>query len=191
MKHFISAISSLLLAASLLALPVCAEDAQVVWGEVYCFSAEDLTMETGSLGIVVTGVPEDAMGSVFLGTRKIVAGDVLTREQAQQLTFVPITGAEGDADITCMSITPDGLGSEAQMTLRIGSGKNKAPTAQDSEFETYKNIAAPVPLSVQDPENESLTVTIVSEPKRGTVDVAGDGTVTYTCRRKPRCASGF
>ena len=85
MKHFISAISSLLLAASLLALPVCAEDAQVVWGEVYCFSTEDLTMEENSLGIVVTGVPQDAMGSVFLGTRKIVAGDVLTREQAQQL----------------------------------------------------------------------------------------------------------
>ena len=104
----------------------------------------------------------------------------MTREQAQQLTFVPITGAEGDADITCMSITPDGLASEVQMTLRIGSGKNKAPTAQDSEFETYKNIAAPVPLSVQDPENEPLTVTIVSEPKRGTVDVAEDGTVTYT-----------
>ncbi len=180
MKHFISAISSLLLAASLLALPVCAEDTQVVWGEVYCFSTEDLTMEENSLGIVVTGVPQDAMGSVFLGTRKIVAGDVLTREQAQQLTFVPITGAEGDADITCMSITPDGLASEVQMTLRIGSGKNKAPTAQDSEFETYKNIAAPVPLSVQDPENEPLTVTIVSEPKRGTVDVAEDGTVTYT-----------
>ena len=112
--------------------------------------------------------------------RKIVAGDVLTREQAQQLTFVPITGAEGDADIAGMSITPDGLASEVQMTLRIGSGKNKAPTAQDSEFETYKNIAAPVPLSVQDPENEPLTVTIVSEPKRGTVDVAEDGTVTYT-----------
>lgn len=180
MKHLISTISSLLLVASLLALPVCAEDAQVVWGEVYCFSTEDLTMEESSLGIVVTGVPEDAMGSVFLGTRKIVAGDVLTREQAQQLTFVPVTGAEGDADITCMSITPDGLGSEAQMTLSIGSGKNKAPTAQDSEFETYKNIAAPVPLSVQDPENEPLTVTIVSEPKRGTVDVAEDGTVTYT-----------
>lgn len=137
-------------------------------------------MEENSLGIVVTGVPQDAMGSVFLGTRKIVAGDVLTREQAQQLTFVPITGAEGDADITCMSITPDGLASEVQMTLRIGSGKNKAPTAQDSEFETYKNIAAPVPLSVQDPENEPLIVTIVSEPKRGTVDVAEDGTVTYT-----------
>lgn len=70
MKHFISAISSLLLATVLLALPVCAEDAQVVWGEVYCFSAEDLTMETGSLGIVVTGVPQDAMGSVFLGHPK-------------------------------------------------------------------------------------------------------------------------
>ena len=82
MKHFISAISSLLLAASRRsALPVCAEDAQVVWGEVYCFSTEDLTMEENSLGIVVTGVPQDAMGSVFLGTRKIVAGDVLTRSR--------------------------------------------------------------------------------------------------------------
>ena len=66
------------------------------------------------------------------------------------------------------------------MTLKIGSGKNEAPTAQDSDFETYKNIAAPVPLSIQDPENDELTVTIVSQPKRGTVEVSDDGTVTYT-----------
>ena len=180
MKHFIALISSLLLAATLLALPVSASNDQVVWGEIYCFSSEDLTMEADSLGIVITDVPEDTMGSVFLGTRKIVAGDVLTRQQAQQLTFVPITGAEGDAAVACMSITPDGLGEESRMTLKIGSGKNEAPTAQDSELETYKNIAAPVPLSVQDPENDTLTVTIVSQPKRGTVEVAEDGTVTYT-----------
>ena len=175
MKHFIASISSLLLAASVLAFPVSANDDQVVWGEVYC-----LTMEADSLGIVITDVPSDSMGSVFLGTRKIVAGDVLTRQQAQQLTFVPTTGATGDTAVACMSITPDGLTEEAQMTLKIGSGKNEAPTAQDSDFETYKNIAAPVPLSIQDPENDDLTVTIVSQPKRGTVEVSDDGTVTYT-----------
>ena len=180
MKHFIASISSLLLAAAVLAFPVSAGDDQVVWGEIYCFSSEDLTMEADSLGIVITDVPSDSMGSVFLGTRKIVAGDVLTRQQAQQLTFVPTTGATGDAAVACMSITPDGLTEEAQMTLKIGSGKNEAPTAQDSEFETYKNIAAPVPLSIQDPENDDLTVTIVSQPKRGTVEVSDDGTVTYT-----------
>ena len=180
MKHFIASISSLLLAAAVLAFPASAVDDQVVWGEVYCFSSEDLTMEPDSLGIVITDVPSDSMGSVFLGTRKIVAGDVLTQQQAQQLTFVPTTGATGDAAVACMSITPDGLTEEAQMTLKIGSGKNEAPTAQDSDFETYKNIAAPVPLSIRDPENDELTVTIVSQPKRGTVEVSDDGTVTYT-----------
>ena len=69
MKHFIASISSLLLAASVLAFPVSANDDQVVWGEVYCFSSEDLTMEADSLGIVITDVPSDSMGSVFLGTR--------------------------------------------------------------------------------------------------------------------------
>ena len=152
MKHFIASISTLLLAAALVAFPVSAGDDQVVWGEIYCFSTADLTMEADSLGIVITDVPSDSLGSVFLGTRKIVAGDVLTRQQAQQLTFVPTTGATGDAAVACMSITPDGLKEEAQMTLKIGSGKNEAPTAQDSEFETYKNIAAPVPLSIQEPK---------------------------------------
>ncbi len=180
MKHFIGSISSLLLAATVLAFSVSASDEQVVWGEVYCFSSEDLTMEASSLGIVITDVPSDSMGSVFLGTRKIVAGDVLTRQQAQQLTFVPMTGATGNAAVSCMSITPDGLTEETQTTLKIGSGKNEAPIAQDSEFETYKNIAAPVPLSIQDPENDALTVTIVTQPKRGTVEVSDDGTVTYT-----------
>lgn len=180
MKHFIAPISALLLAVTLLVFPVGASNDQVVWGEIYCFSSEDLAMEADSLGIIITDVPNDTMGFVFLGTRKIVAGDVLTRQQTQQLTFVPVTGAEGDAAVSCMSITPNGLGMESRMTLKIGSGKNEAPTAQDSELETYKNIAAPVPLSVQDPENDTLTVAIVSQPKRGTVEIAEDGTVTYT-----------
>lgn len=180
MKHLLARWMPLALLVLSLSVPVCAADADVAWGDVYCFSGSTIAQENDCQGIIITAVPEDQLGRVYLGSRTIAAGDVLTQTQAQQLTLIPVQGAEGDAIVGCMSITPEGLSGESQMTIRIGSGKNEAPTAEDSEFETYKNIPGEVPLKISDPENDSLTVTVIKEPKRGTLEIAEDGTVTYT-----------
>jgi hypothetical protein len=178
MKHMRICFS--LFAVCLLSTPVLAIEPEVTWGETYCFSQEQLAAEAEAAGVVITQVPETALGTVQLGTRQILAGDVLPADYLDQLTFTPASGAEGDATISCLSILEDGLGETAEMTIHIGSGKNEAPAAEDSEFETYKNISGEVPLKVSDPEDDPLTVTIVKAPNRGTVEIAQDGTVTYT-----------
>lgn len=180
MKHLYKRMLYVALAAALLLTSVSAADLELTWNDVYCFSQTDLAPEETATGIMITSVPEKALGAVFLGTRQIQAGDVLTVTDISRLTFRPAGSAEGDATISCLSITEEGLGENAEMTLRIGSGKNEAPTAEDSEFETYKNIPGEVRLKVSDPEGDSLTVNIVKGPKRGTLEVSPDGTVTYT-----------
>ncbi len=180
MKHMYKRIFCVALMAALLLTTVSAADLELTWNDVYCFSQTDLAPQAETTGVIITDVPDSALGTVQLGSRQIRAGDVLTVEKLNSLTFLPSGDTEGDATISCLSISEEGLGENAEMTLRIGSGKNEAPSAEDSEFETYKNIPGEVRLKASDPDGDALTVNIVKEPKRGTLEVSPDGTVTYT-----------
>lgn len=179
MKHMYQKMLLMLLATLTLLTPAMAGDAELTQQEVYCFTRTELASEDAS-GVIITEVPLQVMGTVRLGDRILRAGDVLTAESLEKLTFIPGENAEGEAAISCLSITEDGLGEDARMTLKIGSDKNEAPIAEDSQFETYKNIPGQVSLKTSDKENEPLTINIIQEPKRGTVTLNADGTVTYT-----------
>ena len=161
MKHMYQRFFVTLSVFALLLTPVMAADVELTWDDVYCFTEADLTGGQDAVGIFVTSVPDDALGAVKLGARKINAGDVLTVESLAKLSFLPAENAAGDATISCISISQEGLGENAEMTIRIGSGKNTAPTAEDSEFETYKNISGQITLKASDPEGDMLTVSIV------------------------------
>ena len=171
---------SLVLLGAMLWTPALAADREVLWDDVYCFSQADFSQEAGLDGIMLTSVPDDSLGTLYLGSRALRSGDALTAEQLEELTFSPAGTLEGDAVISCLALSPEGGTQEAELTLKIGSGKNDPPVAEDSEFTTYKNIPGQVPLTVSDPEGEPLTVTITQAPKRGAVAVSEDGTVTYT-----------
>lgn len=179
MKQLYRRFSALILTALVLLPSVYGAEPELGPEDVYCFRQEELAPENAS-GVMVTAVPEDALGSVMLGSRTIRPGDVLTADSLSSLSFIPTGITAGQATISCLSISDAGLGENTEMTLRIGSGKNQAPAVEDSEFETYKNIPGEVRLKATDPEGDDLTVTIVKEPKRGTVAVSPDGTVTYT-----------
>ena len=76
---------ALLLAVCCVAgLSCAAAAAQVDCDGVYCFSAEDFSGETPIAGICITSLPGKKVGSVMLGSRVLVPGDVLTAEQAAQ-----------------------------------------------------------------------------------------------------------
>lgn len=179
MKHPYRRIFCMFLMALVLLHSVFAEDMELGPEEVYCFQQTDLAPENAA-GVIVTAVPEQEMGKVKLGGRTICAGDVLTAESLGNLSFFPAGTGSGDATVSCLSISEEGLGENMEMTLRIGSGKNQPPQVEDSEFETYKNIPGQVRLKATDPEEDPLTVTIVKEPKRGNLEIGADGTVTYT-----------
>ena len=166
--------------AAALCLP--AQAAEVDCDSVYCITRADFQEEV--VGICVTDLPDPAAGTVLLGTRVVRAGDILTAEQLSKLTFSPLwTEEDRDAVVTYLPIFENRVDQEATMTIAIHGKQDKAPVAEDSALETYKNLENTGRLKVTDPEGETLAFTVTRGPKRGTLDLKEDGTFTYTPKK--------
>ena len=178
-------ISLILAACCLLGLGVGVAAAQVDCDSVYCFTAEEFSTEEESLvGICITDLPDPSAGTVLLGNRVLRAGDILTAQQVSNLTFHPLrTQEDAQAVISYLPIYQNRVEQTAVMTIGIRGKEDKAPVAQDLTLETYKNLPNSGTLKASDPEEQTLTFTVIRGPKRGTVEVTADGAFTYTPKK--------
>ncbi len=158
--------------------------AEVDCDATYCFTSTDFSQDESLAGICITQLPRSATGTVMLGSRVIRSGDILTAEQLSQLTFSPLrTEEDQDAVVTYLPIYENRVEPSATMTISVKGKEDKAPVAQDSAIETYKNLPNQAKLSVSDPEGQALTYTLVRQPKRGQVVINEDGTFDYTPKK--------
>ena len=157
--------------------------AEVESGASYCFSATDFSREEDFTGICITDLPK-AEGVLYLGTRILQPGDILTAEQIAQMTFSP-AGTEADREVSVgyLPIYKTKVAEESQMTLSILGKEEKAPVAEDQALETYKNLPVTGKLKVSDPEGQTLTYTVTRQSKRGTLELKEDGSFTYTPKK--------
>ena len=165
-------------------LPVTAgAAAEVESGTSYCFSPADFSPEENLTGICITDLPR-AEGTLCLGTRILQPGDILTAEQIAQMTFSPV-GTESDRQVAVgyLPIYKNHVAEESSLTLSILGKEDKAPVAEDSAMETYKNLPGTGKLKVTDPEGQAMTYTVIRQPKRGTVEIQNDGSFTYTPKK--------
>ena len=171
-----------LAAACCLSLATPALAQQVECDAIYCFGTGDFSeAEETIAGICITGLPEADTGTVMLGSRILRTGDILTADQVAQMTFHPLrTQEDRVAEVTYLPIFSDRVEPAAVMALSIRGKEDKAPVAQDSALETYKNLSNEGKLLVSDPEEQPLTYTLVRQPRRGTVELREDGSFTYT-----------
>lgn len=151
---------------------------------VYCFSAEDFSSENAVTGICITGLPESNMGTLMLGSRVLRTGDILTADQAAQMTFCPLqTETDRHTQMEFLPIYADCVAPSDAMTISIRGKEDKAPVAEDFALETYKNLATTSRLKVTDPEGQAMTFTVTRQPKRGTLELKEDGSFTYTPKK--------
>lgn len=177
--HIARAVTAICCTAAL-CLPVLA--AEVDCDSVYCFSGADFQEEV--VGICVTDLPDPSAGTVLLGTRVVRPGDILTAEQLSMLTFSPLwTQEDRSAAVSYLPIFENRVAGEATTTISIHGKQDKAPIAEDSAMETYKNLENGGKLKVSDPEGQKLTFTVTRQPKRGDLELREDGTFTYTPKK--------
>lgn len=158
--------------------------AEVDCDTAYCFSPEDFAGEEEVVGICVTRLPKSSTGTVMLGNRVLRAGDILTADQLSQLRFQPLkTEEDTDAVMTYLPIYENRVDTEATMTIFIRGKEDKAPVAEDSAVETYKNLPIQEKLKVMDPEGQTMTYTVTRQPRRGEVVLNADGTFLYTPKK--------
>ena len=175
---------SLLLALSCaLTLAAPALAAEVDCEATYCFTQQDFSEEELS-GICITALPQAQTGTVMLGSRVLRPGDILTAQQVAQMTFCPLKTEEDQvAQMEYLAIYENRVEPAAVMTLSIRGKEDKAPVAQDSALETYKNLPGEGKLLANDPEEQALTYTLVRAPRRGDVQLREDGSFTYTPKK--------
>ena len=165
---------------AMLALPASAVELE--GGSTYCFSAGDFSLEENLAGICIRKTPE--VGQILLGSRILCPGDVLTQEQLAQLTF---SAADGEQDwetqVSYLPIFPQHVAEETVLTLSIRGKEDKAPIAEDSALETYKNLELTGKLKVSDPEGQPMTYAVTRMPRRGTLVVKEDGSFVYTPKK--------
>lgn len=162
-----------------------AANPEVDAGAVYCFQSADFQTDVVDdlTGICITGVPQASLGRIQLGSRVICAGDILTAQQVDGMTFHPACADSQEAMVTYLPIYGSRVEQEATMTISIRSKENQAPVAENSSLETYKNLENTGTLAVTDPEGGKLTFTVTKDPKRGDVTIQEDGTFTYTPKK--------
>ena len=160
---------ALILTVAALSLSLHAEEA------VYCFQSGDFS--EALTGIYLQELPRE--GSLRLGSRILRAGDVLTREQAEEMIYC--NASEGGGAFSFLPITSQGVLETAG--FRIPGKKNQPPVAEDSALETYRNLSNMGTLRVRDPEEDALTITILQQPRRGTVTLGERNTFTYTPKK--------
>ena len=176
------------LAALTLVLLVFASSAQALELRVssldgLALSAEVFSENEAFEGVYVASVPSQLDAEVSLGARTLRAGDVLDRSMLSQLLVLPAENRDASCELVYCPIEGGEVQPSRALELSILTGKNEAPVCRDVKFETYKNIANTGVLSASDPEGDTLTYQLVKEPKRGTVDIAPDGSFTYTPAR--------
>lgn len=174
---------TILLLLVLCALTVSAQALEVDSGSRYCFTAADFPQENLQ-GICITGLPDENSGTLMLGTRVVRSGDILTASQMEKLTFQPLrTQTDTQVTVTYLPIYASKVDKATTMTISIRGREDKAPIAEDSALETYRNLPNSGTLKVQDPEGSALTYTLVRPPRRGSVTINADGTFTYTPKK--------
>ena len=180
MKSLKHTVIGALLIAALLTLPAGAAEITVDPTTQFTFSAEDFVTSEADLGIFLTAVPRSTVADLCLGNRVLRAGDALNRDALDQLYLQTSCMTPQDVSVEYCTIDETGLSGTKSLRLSILPRKNEAPTAEDSELETYKNIANSGELEASDPEDDDLIFHLVDAPKRGTVELDEDGSFTYT-----------
>ena len=149
----------------------------------FCFSSDDFTASEADDGVFITAVPSRNIATVHYGGRVLKAGDALTAEALDMLTLETSCVTSQIASIEYCTVADGKVTGTSSLKMSIRPKNNEAPTAQDSHFETYKNISNDGILKASDPEGSELTFALVEAPKRGIVELHEDGAFVYTPKK--------
>ncbi|MBO5755096.1 MAG: cadherin-like domain-containing protein [Clostridia bacterium] len=156
-------------------------------GETVKFRLSDFKKALGSnkiSAIVVTSLPEEGTGTLFLSSSRLVKGQSIPASALELLKFVPASSTISESGFTFTAGNLCG-GAELKCVIRLLDKKNEAPTVSSEAqltVTTQKGISYFGALSAEDPEGDALHFRITSYPKRGTLALldAETGEFRYT-----------
>lgn len=155
-------------------------------GAVVVFSQEDFTSRLEGddelEGIVINSLPDQQAGVLKIAGRPLLCGEGVTADGLNTLSFEPAGQEDSHASFSFIPVFADyGAGDKSvAVNINLSDQPNSAPLAQAMEFETYVDLPCSGQLEASDAEGDPMTFCLVSQPKKGSVELAEDGRFCYT-----------
>ncbi|MFP4089544.1 MAG: tandem-95 repeat protein, partial [Cyclobacteriaceae bacterium] len=100
-------------------------------------------------------------------------------DDSTQLRLSFAAGASGTASISLIATDPGSLQATASFDVNV-SAVNDAPTASDVTVSTDEDIPVEITLAATDPEGDTLTYEVDTQPGNGTLSTVSGDKVTFT-----------
>lgn len=152
-------------------------------GEPYVFSQEDFS-PTGDLAeyYVVSRLPEASVGVLQIGAMLVEEGSNVAKEALSGLTWYPLNDAIQEVSFQVQPVTGELAGEPATVTIHFLKTENNPPEARELTLSTYRKSSASGFLQAEDPDGDTVTYVLLSQPEQGSVvlDDPVTGSFTYT-----------
>ena len=154
-------------------------------GSIIAFEPEDFVIKTDNKAtlnsITINTLPDPEAGTLVIGGQPLEVGSVVDSTALGGLRFQ--SSQNPAVTTTSFTFTPSfssGQDSRATtVTLYLLTEENQAPIARNMDLSTYKNIAITGYFDAVDGEGDLLTFELTSNPARGAVTMAEDGSSQF------------
>ena len=157
-------------------------------GSMIPFEEGDFVVQGGGKislkAVVVESLPDAGAGTLLLGGTLLETGSRVEKSALSGLRFQS-QGAPAamETSFRLIPVFSDGTEGEAfTVSLVLLTKENHPPVARDLELSTYKNVTVTGYFDAVDAEGDVLSFRIVSNPARGAVELAEDGSGSFVYR---------
>jgi hypothetical protein len=128
--------------------------------------------------ITVMNLPDARHGVLTLGGADILAGQTVARENIKYIRLVPFPDRAGVIQFYFKDAeSPDD--SAILCSVSVLEALNFAPAANNINISTQKNIPVFKAMKGSDPDGDALNYKILEAPKKGLLEILGDGSFIY------------
>lgn len=154
-------------------------------GSIIPFEATDFVVKTDNKatlnGITINTLPDPGAGVLVIGGQPLEVGALVDSTALGGLRFQ--SSQSPTVTTTTFTFTPSfSSGQDSRtttVTIYLLTKENKAPIARNMDLSTYKNIAITGYFDAVDSEGDLLTFEVTSNPARGSVTMAEDGSSQF------------
>lgn len=155
-------------------------------GSVIVFDGEDfrVTGEKTLRAVVVESLPDAGAGTLLLAGTILEPGSRVERSALPGLRFQ----SQGNPTVTKTSFSLRPVFSDGEegdsfvVELTLLAKENHPPVARSMDLSTYKNVSVTGYFDAVDAEGDVLTFRMMSNPARGAVELAQDGSGRFVYR---------
>ena len=160
----------------------------VTAGGTIPFSAEDFKVQGGRrlslTALVVESLPDPGAGTLLLGGTVLEVGARVEKTALSGLRFLSV--GSPTVSRTRFALKPVfSNGEEGEpftVSVTLTDKTNHPPVARNMELNTYKNVSVTGYFDAVDGEGDELTFRMISNPARGAVTLAEDGSGRFVYR---------